>query len=319
MASTASNKKVARAAKAGGGVSRRQTSTSWGYYGTLLGISVVGVALIIASVVGRAVDDKPPYVGAEKRSVALNTALVNAVKKYGATSSQAKKAQAKYDDYVNNQHWHSAYAFWDCAKPKGKEWLPLINGENDPDKYGIHAHADGLIHIHPFVQSVAGKNAKMGKFFDATGLDVTLKKMVFPAKDASADGKIAATKGSTVTDGTKCANGKTGHIRVFVFKNNQASTKPTEPIGQPKDIPLGKDEVFVFALIEDGAQPPLPANASALEAPSDVTSATPTTTVAGSTTGASTTVAAATGASTTVAAGTVASTSVPAPSTTKAK
>ncbi len=284
MATTASNKKVARAASAGGGTSRRQTSTSWGYYGTLIGISVVGIALIVGSIIGARLDRKPPYVGSKPRAVKLNAAVASAVKKHGATSKEAKAAQAVYDDYVVNQHVHAAYGTWDCTQPKGKEFLPLVNGENDPDNTGVHAHADGLIHIHPFVASVAGSKATLGKFFNTTGLNVTAKEIVLPAKLASADGKVAATKGRTIKTDTKCASGKTGKIRVFLFKSAK-DTKPSEPLGKPKDIPLKANEVFVLALIEDGATPRMPPNATALESPSDAVSATPTSSIAPATLG----------------------------------
>ena len=290
MATTASNKKVARAASAGGGTSRRQTSTSWGYYGTLIGISVVGIALIIASVIGQRADTKPPYIQSESRAVKLNAAVTAAVKKNGATSKEAKAAQAVYDDYLVNQHWHAAYATWDCTQAKGAEFLPLINGENDPDTSGIHAHADGLIHIHPFVASVAGGKATLGKFFKTVGLEVTADKIVLPAKDASADARLPATKGRTLKADTNCKSAKKGKVRVFVFKDAK-DTKPSEPLGKPADIPLKQGEILVFALIEDGVSPRMPPNATALEAPSDVVSATPTTTVPASVTGASTTVA----------------------------
>ena len=275
MATTASNKKVARAASAGGGASRRQTSTSWGYYGTLIGIAVVGIALIVGSVIGARLDRKAPYVADKTRAVKLNAAVAAAVKKHGATSKEAKAAQAVYDDYIVNQHVHAAYGTWDCTKPKGQEFLPLINGETDLDNTGVHAHADGLIHVHPFVPSVAGSKATLGKFFNTTGLNVTAKEIVLPAKLASADGKVATTKGRTIKTDTKCANGKTGKVRVFLFKSVK-DTKPSEPLGKPKDIPLKANEVFVFALIEDGVTPRLPPNASALAAPSDAVSATST-------------------------------------------
>lgn len=297
MATTASNKKVARAASAGGGTSRRQTSTSWGYYGTLIGIAVVGIALIVGSVIGARLDRKPPYVGDKTRAVKLNAAVATAVKKHGATSKEAKAAQAVYDDYIVNQHIHSAYGTWDCTKPKGQEFLPLINGENDPDNTGVHAHADGLIHVHPFVASVAGSKATLGKFFTTTGLDVTAKEIVLPVKLATADGKIPATKGRIIKTDTKCASGKKGKIKVFLFKSPK-DTKPSEPLGKPKDIPLKANEVFVFALIEDGVSPRMPPNAIALESPSDQVSATPTSTVPANLAGAVPTTAPAPGAST---------------------
>lgn len=59
-------------------------------------------------------------------------------------------------------HWHAAYGFYICG-----EWLPPILDQTDPE--GIHTHADGVIHVHPFASSAAGANATVDAFMRATG------------------------------------------------------------------------------------------------------------------------------------------------------
>ncbi len=58
-------------------------------------------------------------------------------------------------------HWHVAYGFANCG-----ELMPFATDDRDPK--GIHTHGDGLIHIHPFNTSVAGNNATMEAFLEAT-------------------------------------------------------------------------------------------------------------------------------------------------------
>ena len=50
----------------------------------------------------------------------------------------------------NKDHWHVAYAVYICGK-----FQPPITNQTDP--VGIHTHGDSVIHVHPFVDSSAGK------------------------------------------------------------------------------------------------------------------------------------------------------------------
>ena len=63
-------------------------------------------------------------------------------------------------------HWHSAYEVYECGTVRS-----AIQTQTDPD--GIHTHGDGLLHIHPFNSSATGDDARLGVFFDASGLVVT--------------------------------------------------------------------------------------------------------------------------------------------------
>jgi hypothetical protein len=282
MASVESNKKVARAAKAGGGRSRRQTSTSWGYYGTLIGISVIGTGLIAQGYLAHREDGGVPYLQTEKRSAAEAQLLQKAEKKYKdqPKSKALKAAQDRYTNYVENNHIHAAYAVWDCTKDKGKEWLPPVNGDDDPDVLGIHAHSDGLIHAHPFNRGVTGRRAVLGKFFDATNLRVSGSKIVIPAKQQSTTNPaVIATKGAVLKSGAKCKSGKTAEIAVYEFVNVikdgkvVKTIKPKREFGSPASIQIHKNSAYVFALIEKGKIPDMPPSVKGLEAPSDQISA----------------------------------------------
>jgi hypothetical protein len=59
-------------------------------------------------------------------------------------------------------HWHLAYGVYDCDG-----YVPPSTQQTDP--LGIHSHADGLIHVHPYRAQAAGSRAQMGLFIDAIG------------------------------------------------------------------------------------------------------------------------------------------------------
>jgi hypothetical protein len=67
---------------------------------------------------------------------------------------------------VGNDHWHSAYAIYDCDR-----FLPAFTSAADPD--GIHSHQDGVVHIHPWNSSAAGDRADLDVFFEAMGARIT--------------------------------------------------------------------------------------------------------------------------------------------------
>jgi hypothetical protein len=306
----AASRSVDRAVKAGGGRTRKQTSTSWGYYGTLLGISVVGVGLIGQAWYTNREDPNPPYFGTEARATKEFRLVSEARKKYkDPKNAKLIAAEKRYADYVANTHIHAAYGIYDCTQEKGKEWLPPINGEEDADPKGIHAHADGLLHVHPFSKTVTGRRAVIGRWFDATGVKVTDSSIYLPAKPASvANTAVVARKEETLKPGAKCKDGKKSIIEVFEYKDvlkdgvTNADVKGQRALGPAKDLRIRSGYAYVFARVPEGFVPPTPPSIAALEAPSDVTSADASAVAAGTPTtavGASTTVAS--GASSTVA------------------
>lgn len=84
------------------------------------------------------------------------------------------------------EHWHAAYGVFVCDS-----FLRPIADQSGSE--GIHSHGDGLIHIHPFVDSSAGKNANIGKFFSAVQIDITDQGLFGP--------------GGSIEEGLVCADG----------------------------------------------------------------------------------------------------------------
>lgn len=63
-------------------------------------------------------------------------------------------------------HWHIAYGVYACD-------TYLTPSQDQTDPLGIHSHADGLIHVHPFRVEATGEGAQLGKFIDAIGAELS--------------------------------------------------------------------------------------------------------------------------------------------------
>jgi hypothetical protein len=72
---------------------------------------------------------------------------------------------------ANQDHWHAAYGIYVCG-----EWQAPIPEFENPN--GIHTHGDGVVHIHPFSDAAAGKNARLGEFLDSAGVELSNDKLV---------------------------------------------------------------------------------------------------------------------------------------------
>jgi hypothetical protein len=121
------------------------------------------------------------------------------------------------------------------------------------DELGIHTHGDGLMHIHPFKDSVAGRNAQLGVFLDQIGVSMTNESLALP-------------DGQTFTEGTsKCEGDKDGVVQVAQWDHaNEAAAgnKPNQIFTSGFDkIRLGANQSFVIAFMPEG---------STLKAKSDV-------------------------------------------------
>jgi hypothetical protein len=116
------------------------------------------------------------------------------------------------------------------------------------DVLGIHTHGDGLIHIHPFTDSVAGRKATLGVFLDQVGVSMTNEKLTLPT-------------GQTYTEGvTKCQGGKDGQLQVAKWNDvNDAAQgkKPNEIFTSGFDqIRLGASNAFTIAFMPPGSTIP---------------------------------------------------------------
>jgi len=144
MGKASSAKKVARAARAGG--NRRPGQRR-----------ALGFPLVVAGV------------------VVLGTSLVL----FARSSRDANAEPRSQADGEDAQHWHAGYGLNFCG-----EWQRDTEGEYlvdvGADALGIHSHGDAVIHIHPFIDSAAGRNARLRIFFDQVDVQVTDSKVTFP-------------------------------------------------------------------------------------------------------------------------------------------
>lgn len=148
---------------------------------------------------------------------------------------------ASADAPTLQDHWHSAYAVYDC---RTEGFLAPFSSDYDPR--GIHSHQDGLIHIHPFSSAVTGDGATIQIFFDAmlVDLDDDDTKMVTPDEQELANGADCGGEEAVLQVARFDANNIeagaseiiTADIGSFIFEGNrEAYTIALAPIGA--DIP----------------------------------------------------------------------------------
>jgi hypothetical protein len=163
--------------------------------------------------------------------------------------------------------WNQGYAVYECGK-----FAPAITHAKNP--YGITTgNGDGIIHIHPTVKAVAGKNATLGKFATAAGMKLNAATLQVPG-------------GKLWQDGDTC-QGKPGHVYVkqFAFAGDKTGTLQNV---DPRNVRLQDQELVTIAFVPANAKNSIPAppqyvvdNLNKLAASSSTTTTTPTpTTVA---------------------------------------
>jgi hypothetical protein len=161
---------------------------------------------------------------------------------------------------INRDHWHYAYGFYQCDQYPDSLQKPT---DASADVLGIHSHGDGLIHIHPFSSSTAGKRATLGAFLNQEGITMTDDQLTFPASMGAATFK----DGDTCTiDGKK----EKAVLKAFVWPP-QANDK-VKPTVYTKDfdgIRFTQDQGIVsLAFVpESDNKIPLPPSIEALKDP----------------------------------------------------
>ena len=295
-------------------MSRRSRSTSWSFNGAVIGICVAGVALVVGSIIGRSSLFAAPYNAqtSQKYKNKLASIQKELVKLEKAKTPDTKKIKSQTDlanKLVSDSHWHAAYGIYNCNAYVGavvdnadgtKTQKGSIDATNFPDTAGIHAHDDGLIHIHPFLDRVSGKKARMGVFFDAVQMTMSDKKIAFPS-DAT-----GVKKTTLDVEKTKC-KGKTAEISILLWSSAK-DTQPQRYTGDFRKVPLKESAAYAFVFAPKGTVVPIPPSIAAVAAPADTKSSdtSPTTTIPGQTsstlvTTGSTPVSVVVGASTTIA------------------
>jgi hypothetical protein len=226
MGKASSAKKIARAARAGGRASSvRQRNLL--FPGTIAAIVVLGFLLVGFSIREHRADANtvPPLAG---------------------------------ENGLPGDHWHAAYGFYVCG-----EWLPAI--PTFESSAGIHTHGDGVIHIHPFGDAGAGRNATLGTFLEHAP-DVKLT-----------NDKLTVGDESWETGKTEC-DGKKGELVVARWENVQTTDKePALIYDNFDDIRFREDgEGYTIAFVpEDDTDIPKPESAPQLSELGAVDSADP--------------------------------------------
>jgi len=217
MGKASNAKKVNRAAATGGGrTAGKKTPVLW--YSAIFFVVVIGVTGVFLS----------------SKNISDN------------------KASAQVSPPVpNKDHWHVAYGFNLCG-----QWAsPLVDGPAG-DATGIHTHGDGLVHTHPFLASVGGKNATFAKLMKDTGAVV------------SGTAVNLQRSGEKFTNGDKCGK-KEGVLSARVFKNLK-DTKGTEFKGNPASYRLTDGQLFVVSFNPKGTKISQPPSAANLSDPGDL-------------------------------------------------
>ncbi len=94
---------------------------------------------------------------------------------------------------IGKDHWHATYQIFVCGErqPNAPTW-----------EAGVHTHADGVIHIHPFVPSEEGSGARLVKWFEYGGGRLTQSEMRIPGSR------------TVYKNGDKCDDGKEATLQV---------------------------------------------------------------------------------------------------------
>lgn len=223
MGRASSAKKVARAARAGGRA-RSSTQRNFLFPLSVAVVLVLGVSLVL-------------FTRSQKSAADTDHPLVN-------------------DNAGRGDHWHAAYGIYNCDA-----FLPPIQTQDD--RFGIHTHSDGIIHVHPFQAVVAGKRARLSALADTVGMKLN-------------DNEIDVPSGPALKNGADCG-GKPATLKVAVWDSPDATT-PTIVTQKFGDIRFLHDRmVLTIAFTPDGVDIPKPPSIPTLDNLTDVAASSPTT------------------------------------------
>jgi hypothetical protein len=250
MGKASSAKKVARAARAGG--SRRPGQRR-----------PIGFPLIVITV------------------VVLGSLLVV----FARSSRDANAEPRSQADGEDAQHWHAAFGLSFCGEFVRTSAEGTALADVGEDTLGIHSHGDGVIHIHPFIDSAGGRNARMQIFLDQVSVQMEDSKVTFPDGETWDEGEDTCTvdgqevpgqivlarwqDAQAAADGEKPTEVLTEDFGSARFRNDREYyTLAFVPEGQLEDIPVRPDVVSDLGNLSDVGP------TEDLEAPADSTSTT---------------------------------------------
>jgi hypothetical protein len=148
-------------------------------------------------------------------------------------------------------HWHQAYGFFVCDS-----FLPPLS-DAKADTSGIHTHADGIIHTHPFTAAYSGDNATLGAWGDIVGVDFGSDSIEMP-------------DGTTYENGYDC-NGQPATVSIYKWPADDPSASPEIFTSDFGDVLLDQDRAaFTFAVVPEGTEVPRPDSIATLDNLSDL-------------------------------------------------
>ncbi len=141
---------------------------------------------------------------------------------------------------ANQDHWHTAYGVYVCDAFQA----PLVDAGEDTT--GIHTHGDGIIHIHPFRASAAGKNATLSKWGEVVNIDFGSNSITLP-------------DGTELKSGYDCGGNTDTTLGVWVWPIDDPSAEPTVHTENFGGIKLDANEqALTIAVVPTGTTPPRP-------------------------------------------------------------
>jgi hypothetical protein len=259
MGKASSAKKVARAARAGGN-RRAGQRRNLGFPVVIGVILVLGLLLVFFARERRNADAFPKAnVDHVHAAIDIYTCVVDTAASSGTTTTvptaSAAASSAPGDSSTTTSTSETTTSTSTPSSTPTTQAAPTdVHGEFQPapqdatkDVLGIHTHGDGLMHIHPFKDSVAGRKATLGVFLDQVGISMT-------------DSTLQLTGGTFKEGTTKCEGGKDGTLQVAKWDHASDAAKGNKPnqilkAGFDK-IRLGADEAFTIAFLPDGSTVP---------------------------------------------------------------
>jgi hypothetical protein len=164
-------------------------------------------------------------------------------------------SQANEPPLLGRDHWHAAYGVHACDI-----FLPPL-ADTLNDRYGIHTHVDGLIHIHPITSRATGEDARMRRFTEEVSLEVGDETFTLPS-------------GETFSTGDECGDG-TGVVRFLKWDSGDFTSEPeimTSGFDQVRFRGDGEAYTFFFGPEEmlDDPMSLLPPNLADVNDPQDL-------------------------------------------------
>jgi hypothetical protein len=142
-------------------------------------------------------------------------------------------------------HWHAAFGIYLCDR-----FLPPLIDVR-PDTTGIHTHADGLIHVHPFEARYAGEGANFDTFGSTVG-------MSFGDGSFEIDG--------VAYDSNNRCDGAPGRVVLYEWPSDEPSAEPVVHRDGLGEVWFHEDRLaFTLALVPDGGEVPRPPSIPAFD------------------------------------------------------